>query len=127
MADQSEVPAVVVFDGATAGGEEIVRMIPGLGADQDEVECGTTIHSQSDDGRVAVGVWRCEPTTGWMPMEMAGRAEFFQVLEGSMILRERGGEQIEAGPGASVYSPSGWVGEWQVPERLLKTFVSFEN
>jgi uncharacterized cupin superfamily protein len=116
---------VVVFDGATVEGEEIVQVIPGVG-EQAEVECGTTVLSRSDDGRITVGIWRCEPTDGWLPMEMGARGEYFQVLEGSMVLREQGGEPVEAGPGMSVYSPPGWVGEWRVPDRLRKTFVSIE-
>jgi uncharacterized cupin superfamily protein len=116
----------IIFDGLTADSSgEVVQMIPG-GANGDGagIECGTTVLSESEDGRTVTGVWRCEPCD-WAPMETGERAEFFQVLEGSIVLCEEGGEPVEAGVGTSVYSPPGWVGTWRVPTRLRKSFVTF--
>jgi uncharacterized cupin superfamily protein len=119
--------SIVVFDGLNLDpASELAQVIPGNPADGGRtVECGTTVLSESADGRTVTGLWRCEPCD-WMPMDMGDRAEFFHVLEGSMILREADGEPIEALPGMTVFSPPGWVGTWRVPSRLRKVFVSFQ-
>jgi uncharacterized cupin superfamily protein len=125
--DQSPMPQAAIFDGLNVGSiTEIVQMIPGSDSGQPDIECGTTPLQESSDGRILTGVWRCEPCD-WAPMEMGDhRGEFFQVLEGSMVIQEEGREPIEAGPGFSVYTPPGWKGRWRVPSTLRKAFVSFQ-
>ncbi|MGW6770189.1 cupin domain-containing protein [Streptomyces sp. NPDC055037] len=118
-------PSFVVFDGtAPSLMPELPRAIPGESGGAAGIECATTVLSESADGLTVTGIWRCEPCD-WAPMEIGRRAEFFQVLEGSMVLCEEGGEPVEATPGMSVFTPPGWTGTWRVPSRLRKVFVSF--
>ncbi|MEV6130572.1 cupin domain-containing protein [Streptomyces violaceusniger] len=118
-------PSLVVFDGSAPSlMTEVVRAIPGENEGAAGLECATTVLSQSADGRTVTGIWRCEPCD-WTLMETGERAEFFHVLEGSMVLCEEGGEPVEATAGMSVFSPPGWTGTWRVPSRLRKVFISF--
>ncbi len=125
--EQNSAPQIAIFDGLKVDEfKEIVQMIPGASSGQADIECGTTPIQESSDGRIITGVWRCEPCD-WAPMEFGDRGEFFQVLEGSMVIQEDGKEPVEAGPGVSVYTPPGWKGRWKVPSTLRKSFVSFET
>lgn len=119
----SSNPKVVLFKGLEI---ELSpnQSIPGKTESDPGVVCSATILDRSADGRVMSGVWTCEPC-GWARMEMGDRAEFFHVLEGSMIIQEDGGVPMEATPGTSVYAPPGWKGNWRVPSRLVKSFVTF--
>jgi uncharacterized cupin superfamily protein len=123
MADS--ITPFAVFDGLRADPALAIHSsVPGKGVGHAGFECSQTVVAQSPDSRVSTGVWTCEPCD-WARMEMGERAEFFHILEGAMILHEDGKEPIEAGPGSSVFSPPGWKGSWRVPQRLVKTFVSF--
>lgn len=119
----NSTPKVVLFNGLNI---ELSpnQSIPGKSASEPALVCSATILDRSADGRVMTGVWTCEPC-GWARMEMGDRGEFFHVLEGSMIIQEDGGEPMEASPGTSVYAPPGWRGNWRVPSRLVKSFVTF--
>lgn len=119
----NSTPKVVLFNGLNI---ELSpnQSIPGSTEAEPGLVCSTTILNRSADGRIMTGVWTCEPCD-WARMEMGDRGEFFHVLEGSMIIQEDGGEPIEASPGTSVYAPPGWSGNWRVPSRLVKSFVTF--
>ena len=84
----------------------------------------TTTYFENALERTDCGVWQCEPCD-WHPMDMGARAEFFYVTEGAIVLREADGTVLEAPVGTAVYSPPGWSGQWRVPKRLTKVYISF--
>ncbi|WP_030904997.1 prolyl oligopeptidase family serine peptidase [Streptomyces sp. NRRL F-5126] len=116
----------VVFRADTADVRATGSMMPG----QASGDAGglppnsTTTHFENAAERTDAGVWQCEPCE-WQSMDMGARAEFFHVTEGTIVLREQDGTVLEAPAGTSVYSPPGWSGQWRVPHRLTKVYVSF--
>lgn len=119
-----DIPRAVVFRAdAPELPTEATAMPGGAGGDGLPWNVSTS-YAQYALERTDCGVWQCEPCD-WHPMDMGERAEFFYVTEGAIVLREADGSVLEAPVGTAVYSPPGWVGQWRVPERLTKVYVSF--
>ncbi len=63
-----------------------------------------------------VGCWRVSYTEN----------EYFRILEGRSVLRDRQGNELQLGPGDQVCIPAGFEGEWEVLEPTRKVFVIYE-
>jgi len=75
---------------------------------------------QSDDKCVSSGLWECTP--GRFTWEFTWD-EFAHVHSGHAIVTSKGGERIELRAGDFVTFPRGLKTEWQVLERVRKTFT----
>mgnify|MGYP001818612699 FL=1 len=52
--------------------------------------------------------------------------EYFHILSGKSILRDKEGNAMELNPGDKVCVPAGFEGEWEVIEPTQKIFVIYE-
>lgn len=81
-----------------------------------------TLHFQADDRFFAgewgaeVGCWRVSYTEN----------EYFHILSGRSILRDRDGLEMELRAGDRVCVPAGFEGEWEVLEPTRKIYVIYE-
>lgn len=73
-------------------------------------------------GRLYVGVWRCEPGHWRIEMGVAER-ELFTVLVGRCRVHGDDGTVREAGPGEAIWIPAGFRGSFEVLEPLTKTYA----
>ncbi len=72
-------------------------------------------------GRLCCGIWRCE--LGHWRIEMgAGEHELFAVLTGCCRVHRDDGSFLEAGPGESLFIPSGFRGSFEVLDTVTKTY-----
>ncbi|MGH8964131.1 MAG: cupin domain-containing protein [Actinomycetes bacterium] len=77
----------------------------------------------SEDKKVNLGHWECEPgTSRW---EYDNRQEIIQVISGSMTVQEDGGEPVKLGPGDNAVFPVGWKGTWTVHETFRKIYMVY--
>ncbi len=79
----------------------------------------------SPDGQFSSGIWACEPGS-WRIEFAQGKNEFFQVIEGRLVITDSEGVQREFGPGAAGIIPSGFKGSFQVLETVRKHYVVVE-
>ena len=78
------------------------------------------ILAQSSDRKVTSGVWSCEP--GAFDWDYTWD-EFVYVMEGSVKIRQEGGEEHLLGPGDTAHFPVGIRTHWEVIEPMRKFFV----
>ncbi|MFO1093818.1 MAG: cupin domain-containing protein [Planctomycetaceae bacterium] len=75
---------------------------------------------QSDDKRVSSGLWECSP--GRFTWEFVWD-EFVHVHAGHVIVTTSDGQRIELKAGDFAMFPRGMKTEWQVLEKVRKTFT----
>lgn len=75
----------------------------------------------SDAAGNEVGYWECTP--GRFSARRDGFTEICQILSGWATLHPAGDEPVEIGPGSTLVTPSGWIGDWDVHETIRKLFV----
>lgn len=75
---------------------------------------------QSDDQRVSSGLWECTP--GRFTWEFVWD-EFVHVHAGHVIVTTEDGQRIELRAGDFAMFPRGMKTEWEVLERVRKTFT----
>lgn len=80
-----------------------------------------TLYQHAGDG-VDAGIWTCEPGR-WRIVFGAHQHEYFFVLEGRVRLHDAQGGFTEVGPGQAAVIPAGFVGSFEVLERVRKHFV----
>jgi uncharacterized cupin superfamily protein len=78
----------------------------------------------SGDRKVLAGLWESGP--GTLQTDGYPHHEVCFVLEGRVVVTNRGGGREEFAPGDSFVIPKGWAGTWHMPVRFKKQFVSFE-
>lgn len=121
---RGEFPRAVLFRADAPEAPAGVATMPGAAVGDGLPRNFSTTYAEDALARTDCGVWQCEPCD-WHPMDMGERAEFFYVTEGAIVLREADGTVLEAPVGTAVYSPPGWSGQWRVPKRLTKVYISF--
>ncbi|MFN3986383.1 MAG: cupin domain-containing protein [Rhodocyclaceae bacterium] len=76
-------------------------------------------------GRVYAGIWQCDPGR-WRIAMGAGEHELFTVLYGRCRVHASDGSHQEAGPGEAIYIPPDFEGEFEVLERMSKSYMIIE-
>ena len=72
-------------------------------------------------GKVRSGVWEIEPST---VISRKGETwEFCQILQGACVITPEGGAPVHYKAGDSFILKPGFVGTWEVTERLRKIYV----
>jgi uncharacterized cupin superfamily protein len=80
---------------------------------------------RSEDGRFTVALWESGP--GVLRTDGYPHDEYCRVLEGRLVVTNRGGRSEEFGPGDSFVIPKGWAGTWDMKTRFKKQYVAFEE
>jgi len=70
-----------------------------------------------------VGLWESEPATWKVSYS---EHEFCTILEGRLLMRDEAGGEMLVGPGDSFVISAGFIGTWQVLEKVRKIYVIFE-
>jgi uncharacterized protein len=81
-------------------------------------ETSGAVLSESADGRVVRGVWRCTAGT----LTDVEQDELFVVLEGRATIVVESGDTLEVGPGSVCVLEHGARTTWTVHEPLLKAY-----
>jgi uncharacterized cupin superfamily protein len=79
----------------------------------------TWIEYTSEDGKVIAGWWEATPGTYHTTYDAW---EFVHIIEGRIIITPDGGEANEVGPGDAFVVENGFVGTWEIKEKVLKHF-----
>ena len=90
-----------------------------------EIPVRSSVEFTSEDARVLSGVWEAEP--GLSRWEFLERGEVIHVLEGSMTVTPDGGEPTRLDAGCAAVFPLGWVGTWEIHDRIRKFFVVYKS
>ncbi len=67
------------------------------------------------------GVWDCTAFTA--PSEPYPDDEFMLLLEGSLVMRMPGGDEVAVGAGEAFVIPKGFVCQWEQPDYVRKVFM----
>lgn len=86
----------------------------------------TSERYSAEDGALSVGDWECEPGA-WRIAFHPGRHEFFQVLAGRLRIVDTAGNAREFGPGEAGIIPAGFIGTFEVIERVTKRYVMLDR
>lgn len=78
-----------------------------------------------EDGVVEIGVWECSP--GRFPSKKQGIGEAMFILAGKGRLIEDSGAEIALEPGATIITPDGWSGTWEIEETVRKKYVIWKT
>lgn len=79
----------------------------------------------ADNGALSMGDWECEPGA-WRIAFHKQRHEFFQVVKGRLRIMDGAGNAWEFGPGDAGVIPAGFIGTFQVLERVSKRYVMID-
>jgi uncharacterized cupin superfamily protein len=77
---------------------------------------------ESARGDLSAGIWTSEPGR-WRIVFPPGEDEYFFVLEGVARLHDEAGGVTEVRAGEAAVIPAGFVGSFEVVERVRKHFV----
>jgi hypothetical protein len=77
------------------------------------------------DDRVQLGVWECTP--GEFPTAKEGISEHMHVLAGDATLHGDDGTSVRLGPGASIVTPDGFTGRWEIRETIRKVYTVWKT
>jgi len=80
---------------------------------------------RSKGRQLTVGIWQSEP--GTLKTDGYPHDEYCLVLEGHLVIDNRGGAHAEFDPGDSFVIPKGWAGTWKMTRRFKKQYVAFEE
>ncbi|MBT9498204.1 cupin domain-containing protein [Zoogloea sp.] len=80
----------------------------------------------ADSGALSMGDWECEPGA-WRIAFHDGRHEFFQVISGRLRIVDTAGNAREFGPGEAGVIPAGFIGTFEVLERVYKRYVMVDR
>jgi hypothetical protein len=80
----------------------------------------------ADNGALSMGDWECEPGA-WRIAFHDGRHEFFQVISGRLRIVDTAGNAREFGPGEAGIIPAGFIGTFEVIERVSKRYVMVDR
>ncbi len=80
----------------------------------------------SGDGEISMGDWECEPGA-WRIAFHEGRHEFFQVMSGRLRIVDAAGNGREFGPGDAGIIPAGFIGTFEVLERVRKRYAMIDR
>ncbi|GLT23141.1 transcriptional regulator [Zoogloea oryzae] len=80
----------------------------------------------AEDGALSIGDWACEPGA-WRIAFHPGRHEFFQVVSGRLRIVDTAGNAREFGPGEAGIIPAGFIGTFEVIERVEKRYVMLDR
>lgn len=80
---------------------------------------------KSEDRKFTVALWESGP--GILQTDAYPHDEYCLVLEGHLIVTNRGGRREEFGPGDTFVIPKGWAGTWNMATRFKKQYVAFEE
>ncbi|WP_153162903.1 cupin domain-containing protein [Zoogloea sp. 1C4] len=80
----------------------------------------------AEDGALSIGDWTCEPGA-WRIAFHPGRHEFFQVTSGRLRIVDTAGNAREFGPGEAGIIPAGFIGTFEVIERVEKRYVMLDR
>lgn len=86
----------------------------------------TSERYSAEGGALSVGDWECEPGA-WRIAFHPGRHEFFQVLAGRLRIVDTAGNGREFGPGDAGIIPAGFIGTFEVIERVTKRYVMLDR
>ena len=86
----------------------------------------TSERYSAEDGALSVGDWECEPGA-WRIAFHPGRHEFFQVLSGRLRIIDTADNAREFGPGDAGVIPAGFIGTFEVIERVRKRYVMLDR
>ena len=100
-------------------------LAPPTAVAQGEVMTRSRVSFTSDDERILVGTWECEP--GVSRWEFVERGEAIHVLSGRMTVQRDGQEPVDVEAGTSAVFPIGWCGAWTVHETLRKVYVIYRQ
>ena len=79
---------------------------------------------QSEDGRIAAGVW--EVAAGRMRADFGNDGEMVHVVAGTIQVRADDGEEQTIGPGQSATFPPHWKGVWTLESPMRKLYCTFK-
>ena len=85
----------------------------------------SAIEYRSEDRKLTVGIWQSEP--GTLKTDGYPVDEYCLVLEGHLVIDNRGGSHAEFDAGDSFVIPKGWAGTWKMTKRFKKQYVAFEE
>ncbi|MBM7517094.1 cupin domain-containing protein [Nocardioides nitrophenolicus] len=115
-------PPADLFQGAL---DESLLGPPSAVVLEGEIAVRSAVPFTSDDARVLSGVWEAEP--GCSRWEFLDRGEVILVLSGRMVVTQDGGEPVVLTAGTAAVFPIGWVGTWEITERIRKFFVVYRG
>ena len=80
----------------------------------------------AEGGALSIGDWACEPGA-WRIAFHPGRHEFFQVISGRLRIVDTAGNARSFGPGEAGIIPAGFIGTFEVIERVEKRYVMLDR
>lgn len=80
------------------------------------------LHSQ--DG-LDIGIWECTP--GEFRSAKDGISELMVFTHGAGTITPDGADPVEIRPGASIITPDGWTGAWEITEAVRKIYVIWKT
>lgn len=118
------MPPVIHFsDPAPESVEDRPALSRAIGAPPQRL---TAERYSAEGGALSIGDWSCE-RGAWRIAFHPGRHEFFQVVSGRLRITDTAGNAREFGPGDAGIIPAGFIGTFEVLERVFKRYVMLDR